>query len=75
MPKYQTVTPADKHLGVWLSTRLPSSHSVETQTAKAKADIVEKLKTLQKLGDVSPNIFLKLFHAQTKPILLYGSEI
>ena len=63
------------YLGMWFSIRLSFSHSLESQTAKAKADIVEMLKTLWKLGDVSPNIFLKLFDSQIKPISLYGSEI
>ena len=42
------------YLGMWFSIRLSFSHSLESQTAKAKADIVEMLKTLWKLGDVSP---------------------
>ena len=70
---------AFKYLGVWFSTRLSFSHSLESQKAKAKAGIVETLKTLWKLGDVSPIFFffffLKLFDSQIKPILLYGSEI
>ena len=55
------------------STRLSFSHSLESQ--KAKAGIVEILKTLWKLGDVSPRKKLKLFDSQIKPILLYGFEI
>ena len=58
---------------MWFSTR--PSFSLESQNAKATAGIVEILKTLWKLGEVSPNIFLKLFYSQIKPILLYGSEI
>ena len=54
------VVNAYKYLGVWFSTRLSFSHSLESQKAKAKAGIVEILKTLWKLGDVSPNIFYKL---------------
>ena len=46
---------AYKYLGVWFSTRLSFSHSLESQ--KAKAGVVEILKTLWKLGDVSPNIY------------------
>ena len=69
------VVNAYKYFGVWLSTRLSFSHSLETQTAKANADIVEIPKTLWKPGDFSQNIFLKLFDTQIKPILLYGSEI
>ena len=58
---------------MWFSTR--PSFSLESQNAKATAGIVEILKTSWKLGDVSPNIFLKLFDSKIKPILLYGSEI
>ena len=50
------VVNAYKYLGVWFSTRLSFSHSLESQKAKAKAGIVEILKTLWKLGDVSPHI-------------------
>ena len=52
------VVNAHKYLGVWFSTRLSFSHSLESQKAKAKAGIVEILKTLWKLGEVSPNIFV-----------------
>ena len=40
------VVNAYKYLGVWFSTRLSFSHSLESQTAKAKAGIVEILKVL-----------------------------
>ena len=69
------VVNAYKYLGVWFSTRLSFFHSLESQKPKAKAGIVELFRTLWKLGDVSPNIFLKLFDSQIKPKLLYGSEI
>ena len=69
------VVNAYKCLGVWLSTRLSYSHSLETQTAKGKVGIVEILKTLWKLGDVSPNMFLKLFDTQIENVLLKGLEI
>ena len=68
------VVNAYKYLGVWFNTRL--SVSLQSQKAKATAGIVEILKTLWKLGEVSPNIvFWKLFDSQIKLILLYGSEI
>ena len=51
------VVNAYKYLGVWFSTRLSFSHSLESQKAKAKAGIVEIFKTVWKLGDVSPNFF------------------
>ena len=35
------VVNAYKYLGVWFSTRLSFTHSLESQTAKAKARIVE----------------------------------
>ena len=37
--------------------------------------VIDELKTLWRLGDVSAAIFLKLFDAQIKPMLMYGSEI
>jgi len=52
------VVNAYKYLGVWFSTRL--SFSLESQKTKATAGIVERLKTLWKLGEVSPNIFFEI---------------
>ena len=69
------VVNAYKYLDVWFSTRFSFSHSLESQTAKARVGIVEILKTLWKLGDVSLNIFWTLFDSQIKTILLYGSKI
>ena len=39
------------------------------------AEILWKRKILWKLGDFSADIFLKLFDAKIKPMILYGSEI
>ena len=50
------VVNAYKYVGVWFSTRL----SVSLESQKATAGIVERLKTLWKLGDVSPNIFFEI---------------
>ena len=64
-----------KYLGVWFTTRLSFSLAMKEQTAKAKKGIVEILKTLWKLGEITPSVFLTMFDTQIKPILLYGSEI
>ena len=44
---------------------------------KHRKDVTDMLETLQRLEDFSATIvfFLKMFDAQIKPMLLYGSEI
>jgi hypothetical protein len=64
-----------KYLGVWFSTRLSFSHTVEHQTRKAIAGSMAVLRTLWQVGDLSPQLLFKMFDTQIKPILLYGSEI
>jgi len=69
------VVNAYKYLGVWLSTRLSFSTTINHQSTKAKAGVVQLFKTLWSLGDVNPSTFFKLFDSQIKPIVLYGAEI
>ena len=64
-----------KYLGVFLSTRLSFTRSMEDLATRAKKGVVVILKTLWSLGDHSPEIFFKLFDCQIVPILTYGSEI
>ena len=42
---------------------------------KARKVVIDMLRTLKRIGDFSATIFLKMFNAQIKPMLLYGSEI
>ena len=43
--------------------------------SKAKKGVTDIFRTLWKLRDFSAIIFLKMFDAQIKSLLLYGSEI
>ena len=43
--------------------------------AKAKIRTSQILKCLWRLGNVPRNVFLKMYDAQTLPILMYGSEL
>ena len=63
-----------KYLGVFLSTRLSFSRSLEDLATRAKKGVIIILKTLWSLGDHSPVIFFKLFDCQIVPILTYGAE-
>ena len=64
-----------KYLGVLLSTRLSFTSALEDNAVRAKKAVILLLKTLWRLDDHSPGIFLKLFDCQVLPILSYGSEI
>lgn len=64
-----------KYLGVWLSTRLSFSHTLNDFAAKGKKGVIGILKCLWQLGDRSPAIFFKLFDAQIQPMLSYGAEV
>ena len=64
-----------KYLGFILTTRLSFVSAFEELTRKAKAKVVEILKTMWRLGGMNTSVFFKLFDAQVKPMLLYTSEI
>lgn len=64
-----------KYLGLFLTTRLKFTEALDHMSMKAKKGVIEIFKTLWRLGDFSVTIFLKLFDAQIKPMLLYGSEL
>ena len=64
-----------KYLGLIFSTKLSFSAAIEEMTIKAKKSTMEILKTLNKIGCNSPDIFFRLFDAQVAPMLLYASEI
>ena len=51
------------------------SNAVDEMANKARKGVIDILRTLWRLGDFSATIFLKMFDAQMKPMLLYGSEI
>lgn len=64
-----------KYLGFFLTTRITFSTALEEMANKARKGVTDIFRTLWRLGDFSATIFLKLFDAQIKPMLLYGSEI
>lgn len=64
-----------KYLGLFLSTRLSFTNALNETTGKARRGVIDIFRTLWRLGDYSAAIFLKLFDAQIKPMLLYGAEI
>ena len=64
-----------KYLGLFLTTRMSFSTSFTNVASKARAGVIQLFKTLWKLGDFSTDLFFKLFDAQIRPILLYGSEL
>ena len=51
------------------------SNALKDMANRARKGVIDILRTLWRLGDFSATIFLKLFDAQIKPMLFYGSEI
>ena len=64
-----------KYLGVLLTTRMSFSKVFDDIASKARRSVVDLFRTLWRLGDHSSTIFLKVFDAQIKLMLLYGSDI
>ena len=63
------------YFSVWFSTRLSFSHSFESQTAKAKAVLLDIKFFTKAWWCFSDYLKIFLFDSQIMPILLYGSEI
>ena len=51
------------------------SNALNEMANKARKGVTDIFRTLWRLGDFSAPIFFKMFDAQIKPMLLYGSEI
>ena len=64
-----------KYLGIYMSTRLSHTHTLNDMAVRAKKAVVCTLKLLWSLGERSPSIFFKLFDAQIQPMLNYGAEV
>ena len=64
-----------KYLGLFLTTRMTFSNAVDETANTARKGIIDILRTLWRRGNFSATIFLKMFDAQIKPIVLYGSDI
>ena len=59
-----------KYLGLFLTTRMTFSNAVDETANKARKGVIDILRTLWRLGEFSATIFLKMFEAQIKPMLL-----
>ena len=64
-----------RYLGNIFSTKLCTNTVLTDLACRAKASVMQVMKTLRKIGHITPDIFFKLFDAQIQPILLYGAEI
>ena len=64
-----------KYLGLFLTTRMTFSNAVDETANKARKGVIGILRTLWRLGNFSATIFLKMFVAEIKPIVLYGLDI
>ena len=70
-----TIVNSYKYLGFFLTTRMTFSNALNEMANKARKGVTDIFRTLWRLGDFSAPIFFKMFDAQIKPMLLYGSEI
>ena len=70
-----TIVNSYKYLGLFLTTRMTFSNALNEMGNKARKGVTDIFRTLWRLGDFSAPIFFKMFDAQIKPMLLYGSEI
>ena len=70
-----TIVNSYKYLGLFLTTRMTFSNAPNETANKARKGVTDILRMLWRLGDFSAPIFFKMFDAQIKPMLLYGSEI
>ena len=64
-----------KYLGADFSTRMSFATITQAFVSKAKKACYEILTSLRSIHCYDLNVFLKLFDAKVKPILLYGSEL
>ncbi len=64
-----------KYLGIYLTTRLTFSPTLDDLASRARKGMLAIVKLLWSIGEHSPEIFFKMFDSQIQPILTYGSEI
>ena len=64
-----------KYLGMVLSTKLSSTAAQADLAHRAKAGLVQIVKSLRKINSVNPLVFFKLFDSRIQPMLLYSSEV
>ena len=64
-----------KYLGVYFTTRLTFSPTLNDLADRARKGMLAIMKLLWSIGEHSPEIFFKMFDCQIQPILTYGSEV
>ena len=64
-----------KYLGMYLTTRLTFSPTLDDLANRARKGMLAIVKVLWSIGEHSPEIVFKQFDSQIQPILTYGSEI
>lgn len=64
-----------KYLGFTLTTKLSCNYACGEYASKAKAKILDLMRTMWSLCNLDSSVFFQLFDAQIKPMLLYASEI
>ena len=64
-----------KYLGYTLTTQLSETIACDEFISKAKAKVLDIMKTMWCIGSMNTNIFFRFFDAQVQPMLLYASEI
>ena len=63
------------YLSLFLTTRMTFFNAVDETANKAMKGVIDILRTVWRLGNFSATIFLKMFVAEIKPIVLYGLDI
>jgi len=64
-----------KYLGVYFTTRLTFSPTLNDLADRAGKGMLAIMKLLWSIGEHLPEIFLKMFDCQIQPILTYSSEV
>ena len=64
-----------RYLGMMLSTKLSSTSAHTELVHRAKAGMIQIVKSLRRICSVNPLVFFKLFDTRIQPMLLYSSEV
>eukprot|EP00745_Piridium_sociabile_P015926 TRINITY_DN2374_c0_g1_i12.p1 TRINITY_DN2374_c0_g1~~TRINITY_DN2374_c0_g1_i12.p1 ORF type:complete len:1135 (+),score=79.90 TRINITY_DN2374_c0_g1_i12:1880-5284(+) len=64
-----------KYLGIFLSTRLSFTATMEDLASRARKGVIAIIRTLWAIGEHSHAVFFKMFDCQIQPVLTYGAEI
>ena len=64
-----------KYLGVYFTTRLTFSPTLNDFAGRARKGMLAIMRLLWSIGEHSPEFFFKMFDCQIQLILTYGSEV